>query len=209
MLNVFEIGARYGIIEGLEAGFRIQFSGWDGTIVVPGLPLNSEGGTNIGDMFLEVKYQFLIAEENLPLDSAALLSIKIPSGSVDDALGTGALDISLNCIGTFYAMPELGIFGMLGFTYAMDGDTALNPDDFTRTWGFLFQWGLGATFQAIDMMSIVWQLEFYDPAMDTSLGFKFHFDVGGIHIMPELAFTLGLYKQAADYTIKFGAMILF
>ncbi|MCD4656510.1 MAG: DUF3187 family protein [Planctomycetes bacterium] len=211
-LSMFELEGRYGIIENLEAGLRLMFGGWDGTLEVYNLPLNTEAATAIGDVFLHGKYRFLgegaiVELNNMPFDFdvAGLLTLKFPTGSQNDALSTGAFDFSLNVLGSAYPIEKLGVNVMLGITYASDGDK-VQPEE-NRTWGMLMNFGIGGAYQVHEMVSALLQIEFYDPAMDITVGAKGFFEVEGLKVVPELGLTFGLYKQAADITLLFSVTV--
>ncbi len=211
-LSMFELEGRYGIIENLEAGLRLMIGGLDGTFEVYNLPLNTQAGTAFGDMFLHGKYRFLgdgavveLTGMSFDFDVAGLLTIKIPTGSQDDALSTGAFDVALNVLATAYPVEKLGVNVMLGFTYTLDGDK-VQPNE-NRTWGALMNFGVGATYQVHEIVAVLLQTEFYDPAMDLTVGVKAFFEVEGLKVVPELGLTFGLYSQAADFTVLFSVTV--
>ena len=204
-LSLLELEGRYGIIDDFEAGLRLLIGGWEGTLEVPGLPLNSETGTTLGDIFVHAKYRFMgdgaVVDLDTPLafDVAGLLTLKLPTGSQEDVMGSGGFDISLNVLASIFLMENAAINVMIGFTSAGDGDEVQPQEE--HTWGFLFNFGIGGVYKINEMISVVLQTEFYDPVMDLTLGVKAFFEVAGIKMFPELGFTYGLYTQAADYTI--------
>jgi len=213
-LTFIDIMARYGIIENLEAGLKLRLGGWTGTILVPGLPPDSEGSFGLGDAFLSAKYTAIQRDTlSMPMEMAALLQIKLPLGSQDDALGTGALGIAMNLHNSFYFTEEekLAVHVMLGFAYAMDGDK-IETDEFD-SWGFLFNGGLGASYIVMEnrdmSIAVMWQIEYYSPNIETSLGGRANLNMGGLNIMPELGFTYGLHDLAADMSFYLSCGILF
>ncbi|MCD4657621.1 MAG: choice-of-anchor D domain-containing protein [Planctomycetes bacterium] len=204
-LAFLEIMGRFGIIENLEAGLKIRLGGWSGTILVPGLPPDSEGTFGLGDIFLSMKYA-AIKKGELPLELSGLLTFKLPVGSQDDALGTGGFDTAFNILSSFYFMEDkLAVHMMFGFTYALDGE---DIDTTAFLWGFLFNWGMGASYvvtESQDMsIALLWQLEFYDPNLSTTIGGRADLNLGGMHLMPELGLTLGLHELSADMEIFFS-----
>ena len=211
-LSMFELEGRYGIIDNLEAGLRLMIGGLDGTFEIYNLPLNTQAGTAFGDMFLHGKYRFLgkdaiveLTGMSFDFDVAGLLTIKIPTGSQDDALSTGAFDVALNILATAYPVEKLGVNVMLGLTYTLDGDK-VQPNE-NRTWGALMNFGVGATYQVHEIVAVLLQTEFYDPAMDLTVGAKAFFEVDGLKVVPELGLTFGLYSQAADFTVLFSVTV--
>ena len=212
-LTLMELEGRYGIMDDLEAGLRVLFGGWEGTLEVYNLPLNSETGTTLGDIFLHAKYRFMgegaAVEMNtsLQFDVAALLTLKLPVGSQDDVMSTGGFDISLNLLSSIYPIENLAINFMIGFTSASDGDT-VQPQE-NRTWGMLMNFGIGGAYKVNDMISLILQTEFYDPTMDLTFGARAFFEAAGVKMYPELGFTYGLYTQAADFTVLVSITVLF
>ncbi len=210
-LAFLEIMGRFGIVDNFEAGLKIRLGGWKGTILVPGLPSDSEGTFGLGDIFLSMKYA-AIQKGELPMELSALLTFKLPVGSQEDALGTGGFDTALNILSSFYFTEgdKLALHLMLGFTYALDGDQI---DTSAFLWGFLVNFGMGASYvvmESNDMsMALLWQLEFYDPNLSTTLGGRADIKMGSLHLMPELGFTLGLHELSADMEIYFSVGIPF
>lgn len=105
------------------------------------VPEKNESATGIGDLGLRLKYNFA---QGTDVDLAALLDIRLPTGSQDDFLGTGKTNIRLCWI----ASKKIGNFAP-HFNLAYDRRSAeLDSDEFELVAGFDQKITSGVTFAA-------------------------------------------------------------
>ena len=210
-IGLVEFNFKYGIIDSFEAGLRFRTGGWNGTIVAPGLSIDFKGGLSIGDMFLDLKYNFLKESSELPYAFSSMLSAKFPTGSQDNVLSSGGIDFSLVALNSVFLLDhKLGLHLMLGFTYAME---ASQLDTSNLLWDLLLNFGGGVSFAFVMeskfKASVTAQVEFYDPNLDATLGFRGDIVLGNITLMPAIGFTYGIHEMSADYTIQISLALLF
>ena len=202
----FELDLRYAPFDRLEFSLGFGIGMWDGTINAPGNGDTRDGGVSTLDLLLGIRVAVLKSGSDTPLDLTIGLAVKVPTGSRADYLGTERPDAGYS----IDMQLPLGIFTLLaqfnGVAVGRASELRL-PGTTLITLGI----GGGLTFDEVFSASVTFDMVFIDgarPVFSLGVGARTAPLIDDM-LYPELSLGIGLSDSAADFTVRFGLMMLF
>ena len=180
--------------------------------------INQGWSTGIGDLVVGAKFNLMSQATNNGIAAALRISVKVPTASTDDGLGTGKLDFQADLIGSREFAQKVDLTASAGFKVRGQ------PEGYNLTQGF--KWGIGAgypsraKFKVIAEMygeALVDQEQTYngpslaaigmpsawdpDATRDIFGGFQFH-ATNGFYAGAGIGYTASYYRHRRDFTVS-------
>jgi hypothetical protein len=211
-----------GVVQHINAFSRLRDSGeWTYTFTqewpvqslthqlsftLPVLGGSPEGGRGIGDLALSYRYQW-IGNGDAPVAVAPRLSLLLPTGSVEEGRGVGAVGVQINLPASTVLSRHWVAHWNAGATYTPAAENTAGQEADTRTFnlGQSFIWQPSSTMNL--MLETVWESRETVSASGTtetedglflSPGIRWAYNFpSGLQIVPGIAIPIGIGRAKA------------
>jgi hypothetical protein len=169
-----------------------------------------EGGSGIGDLALNYRYQW-IGDGDAPLAFSPRLSLLLPTGSVDDDRGVGALGFQLNLPLSTVIAPQWVAHSNAGMTFTPSAENAAGRKADTRSYNLgqsliwqpsaRLNWMLEAVWESRESVSASGRAE-AEESFVLSPGVRWAYNFpSGLQIVPGIAIPIGIGPSDGETSI--------
>ncbi len=181
-------------------------------------PINKGWSTGVGDLTVGAKFNLMSQATNNGYAAALRVSVKVPTASADDGLGTGKPDFQFDLIGSREFNKRVDLTALAGFRVRGQ------PDGYNLTQGF--KWGIGAGFPSRSKFQVIAEMhgealvdqdqKYTGPALaairmpsqwdpdatrDLFGGFQYH-ATNGFYFGTGLGYAVSYYLHRRDFTVS-------
>lgn len=151
--------------------------------------LHAEGGTGLGDVLLNYRYQ-LVGDGEIPLHVASRLSLIVPTGSEAGRRGAGSVGLQANLPVSYVLSDALATHWNAGITLGLESGNADARLGASAIWRVHRSVNL--------MLETVWESAGDDVVL-LNPGVRWAFDLtGGLQVVPGVAYTFAASGDAGD-----------
>ena len=180
--------------------------------------INKGWSTGIGDLTVGAKFNLMSQATSNGYAAALRVSVKVPTASADDGLGTGKPDFQFDLIGSREYNQRVELTASAGFKVRGQ------PDGYNLTQGF--KWGIGAGFPSRSKFKVIAEMHgealvdqkqtytgpslasigmprAWDPDATRDLfgGFQYHAN-SGFYLGAGIGYTASYYLHRRDFTVS-------